>query len=554
MTIDRSRSSSAPSVESGLLRSVGSLRLVRRLGLFVALAACEVFLISFLFNFPVALPEWSNPVAYANKLARMGLIAAAAFVLILYPSRGRFLEAWSRALNEPSVGRRLLLNLGLFASLLSATIAFSEFAAASPSPPWGWFAAYCVLLVLTGISLLHLIAPAFFLGFLLKTARPEIALAIGSACLVVGIGELSQESWSVFGLITLKVAHGVLGLYEHNIVMDVDQRLLGVGDFRVFILEECSGYEGIGLIVTFLALYLWIFRRDLRFPNALLLFPVGIATIWALNAVRIAALISIGAHISPVVAVDGFHSQAGWISFLLVTFGVIAASRRLRFFRAQPAAQSALAFRGDERLLLALLAPFMAFMAASVISAAFKPNDQWLYLLKVVGISAALWFFRGQYSFLLRKVSGLSVLAGIAVGILWIATQRSNEEGAALATWLAELPASLVALWIAMRAIGTTLLVPVAEELAFRGYLHRVLISRRFETVEPGQFAPLAFVLSSLLFGLMHERWLAATLSGAAFALIMYRSNRLSDPIAAHMTANGVIALWVITMGEWSLL
>ncbi len=105
-----------------------------------------------------------------------------------------------------------------------------------------------------------------------------------------------------------------------------------------------------------------------------------------------------------------------------------------------------------------------------------------------------------------------------------------------------------------MRAAGTTFLVPLAEELAFRSYLHRVLISRRFETVEPGQFAPLAFLVSSALFGVMHERWIAAAMSGAVFALVMYRSNRLSDPIAAHVVANGVIMLWAVTMAEWSLL
>jgi hypothetical protein len=34
----------------------------------------------------------------------------------------------------------------------------------------------------------------------------------------------------------------------------------------------------------------------------------------------------------------------------------------------------------------------------------------------------------------------------------------------------------------------------------------------------------------------------------------MYRTNRLSDPIAAHMTANGTICAWAIAFGQWSLL
>ena len=77
-------------------------------------------------------------------------------------------------------------------------------------------------------------------------------------------------------------------------------------------------------------------------------------------------------------------------------------------------------------------------------------------------------------------------------------------------------------------------MVPIAEELAFRGLLHRWLISRRFETVAFAQFSWLALVVSSLLFGFMHQRWIAGALAGAVFALVMYRSGRLSDAIAAQ--------------------
>ena len=115
-------------------------------------------------------------------------------------------------------------------------------------------------------------------------------------------------------------------------------------------------------------------------------------------------------------------------------------------------------------------------------------------------------------------------------------------------------PVWLAALWLGIRAIGSIVMVPIAEELAFRGLLHRWLISRRFETVEFAQFTWLAFIASSLLFGLMHQRWIEGALAGAVFALLMYRSGRLSDPMAAHMTANAVIVVWAIAARNWSLL
>ena len=127
----------------------------------------------------------------------------------------------------------------------------------------------------------------------------------------MGPGALAQEGWNSLSSATLTLSHWFLTLYEPNVLYDNAQRILGVGDFKVQVFGPCSGYEGVALIVAFLPVYMWVFRRDLRFPNVLLLFPIGITAIWVLNALRIAFLVSIGAHASPVVAVQGFHSEAG---------------------------------------------------------------------------------------------------------------------------------------------------------------------------------------------------------------------------------------------------
>ena len=64
----------------------------------------------------------------------------------------------------------------------------------------------------------------------------------------------------------------------------------------------------------------------------------------------------------------------------------------------------------------------------------------------------------------------------------------------------------------------------------------------------------LAFIGSSVAFGLMHQRWIAACLAGAVYALLMYRTKKLSDPIAAHMASNAVIMVWAVAAQQWSLL
>jgi CAAX prenyl protease-like protein len=67
--------------------------------------------------------------------------------------------------------------------------------------------------------------------------------------------------------------------------------------------------------------------------------------------------------------------------------------------------------------------------------------------------------------------------------------------------------------WLVARVIGSIVTVPFAEELAFRGFLTRRLISADFEAVPPGRFTPASFLLSSIAFGVLHDRWLEGTIA-----------------------------------------
>ncbi len=533
---------------------LGKSLYAKRLLFFAGLLLSEVLLVSFAFNFPTGLPEWLNPVAYAKGAAQAALLSIAAFAVIVWRQRSEIVEAWQAAPRAASWRARVLTNLSVFAALLAATLAFSSFAAHAATPPWQWFVLYCCLLFATAASLALVAAPLSFWQWLVRVAPTQIGVAILSGCLLVLAGRLSLESWSTLSGATLRVSHWILSLYETDVVLDTSSLLLGVGDFRVLVLKECSGYEGIGLVVAFLALYCWLMRKRLRFPHALLLFPIAIAAVWTLNALRIALLISIGRHLSPEIAVNGFHSQAGWIGFLAVAFAIMAASRHLAFFSARQHAAPHPKADANDRLLLALLVPFMALMATSLVASAFAPHDEWLYLLKVLAVGTALWCYRDVYAGFASRASVVSVGAGIGVGVAWIATAPQGDGGAALAGWLATQPVWLAAAWMAARALGAIVLVPITEELAFRGYLQRVLVARDFWRVAPGHFTWLSFIITSVLFGLTHQRWVEAALAGAVYALLLYRSNRLSDAIGAHMTTNAVIFGWALMTQNWSLL
>ena len=526
---------------------------VWRLFAFCALACVEVFVTSFAFNFPTALVDWANPVTYAKLAAQTGLLAIIVLAVLTWPDRATIARTWERTTQTHNWRASVLLNIALFAALLIATLGFSAIAAGADHPPWIAFAGYCTLLLVTGLSLLLVAAPLSFWRSLIDGMPARVALALISAAFIVLMGRLSLAGWSMLSGTTLHMAHAILSLYETNVVLDADRKLLGADGFNVLILNECSGYEGIGLVASFLAVYCLFMRERLRFPHALLLFPIGVVAVWLLNCVRIAALVSIGAHGSPIIALDGFHSQAGWLGFLTVAISTMALSQKLAFFQQSRAAEQ----RAQSRLLqepqVAFLAPFAILMAASVVASLFAPYDRWFYGLKVAGGLAVLWLFRRAYLNLFASVATLSIAIGLVIGLGWAATNPVASD-TSLATWLDTLPPAWGVLWLTFRAVGMVLVVPIAEELAFRGYLQRALIDRNFTAIPQGRFTWFSFLTVNLLFGVMHQRWIEAAVAGAAYSLITYRTGRLTDAIAAHMATNGVILIWALAARQMSLL
>jgi CAAX prenyl protease-like protein len=121
-----------------------------------------------------------------------------------------------------------------------------------------------------------------------------------------------------------------------------------------------------------------------------------------------------------------------------------------------------------------------------------------------------------------------------------------GSDLAALSPWAA-------AAWLMIRVFGSVVTVPLVEELAFRGYLTRRLIAADFWRVRPGQFTWLSFLLSSVLFGVLHGRWLAGTLAGMLYALSYYRRGQLADAVLAHALTNALIAAYVLISGDWAL-
>jgi exosortase E/protease (VPEID-CTERM system) len=499
---------------------------------------------------------------FSKEIWPAGLWIAGACLLVLSPRLKRI----AGDLQKFSDGYRWQTWLAAHALALAAFAVVTHFTFGMPGDParlsatWfaGWFAAACATLGLW----LTALAPYRFWR---RLVRQEYG-AILAGCLLGTVAWMlikvmsryetswlgQDEFWNWLGVPTLELVRTLLGWFYADIVHQPEQSVLGTASFRVRISYACSGIEGISLITLFLALYLWLFRKEMRFPQAFWLFPLGITAAWLLNAVRIAILIAIGASLSPEIATRGFHAQAGWIVFTLIAVGAIALSNRLRYFTvSQPDARG---IKNAPSLAAALLMPFLVLMAATMATSAFSTGFDLLYPLRIIILAVALYCFRECYRNLGWKWTWQAPAIGTAVFAVWMLLEPDTDTGGtALAQGLTEMPSETAALWLAFRVLGSVIAVPLAEEFAFRGYLIRKLIAKEFARVPPGQFTWLSFLLTSLLFGLLHDRWLAGTLAGMGYALALYRRGQLGDAVIAHMTTNALIAVFVLTQAEWSL-
>jgi exosortase E/protease (VPEID-CTERM system) len=539
---------------AGEAQTRGSLPYAQWVSL-VALLAAEALTLSVRFqamHVPRDMPcYWL--IFYFPRMARLGFVAGLAALLLVGPR-------WYRLLYQERV--RLKFSAESFAAItgnLVAFLCFYRLCAAiieDNGPPYHLIGLKLVAWGTAGLLILAFWGMAFLPGGLwVSLVRQSVGrLAAGSVLGTVAfaVGRLAADQWRPLSRATLWVVHGLLTFVVPEVISSPEEYTVGTPSFVGVIAPECSGYEGIGLIVVFLSAALWMFRRDLRFPRAFALVPLAIVLIWLANAVRIAALIAIGTWGYPDFASGAFHSLAGWFMFLVIGLSLIAGARRMRYFSALLAEP-----RNAQRVVdAAYLVPAMAIIATAMVTSALSPGFDRFYAARVLAALLALLCYRRSYSELRLRWSWEAVAIGIGVFALWLGMERYTvgpSAGSSIRSGLDALPREYAVAWLILRVIGSVITVPLAEELAFRGYLTRRLISRDFQSVPPGRMTWCSLVVSSLLFGALHGRWIAGTVAGIAYGLAYRRRGELCDAVVAHGVTNGLIAVMVLANGSWSL-
>lgn len=208
------------------------------------------------------------------------------------------------------------------------------------------------------------------------------------------------------------------------------------------------------------------------------------------------------------------------------------------------------------------IAPFIAFMAMLALtpSLGLSPKAD-LALRLLVPASVFIAFSTGAVSWKPRLPLA-SFLAGVAVFVLWVAPDlliRGWREH-----WLFQnvvtgklestIPPNALtdSLVIALRILRAIVIVPLAEELFWRGWLMRWLIHHDFQSVPLGAYTRQSFWLTTVLFAAVHgPYWDVGLIAGAVYNMWMVRTKSVADLVLAHAVTNACLAVFVLMTNRW---
>jgi len=205
---------------------------------------------------------------------------------------------------------------------------------------------------------------------------------------------------------------------------------------------------------------------------------------------------------------------------------------------------------------------FIALLVVNVLLKKVGPGfwlasaEYWVYPLQTVVCGALLLWYRCEYAWDRPARPGFAVLVALVVFAVWILPQTLLGFAPRTEGFNPDVFAGQPGLYwatMAFRFLRLVVVVPLLEEIFWRGFLLRYLIAEDFERVPFGKFSWFSFTAVTLLFALSHAKpdWAAAVLAGALYNWVAYRSKSLSACVLAHAVTNLVLGVWIVQTRQW---
>jgi hypothetical protein len=183
----------------------------------------------------------------------------------------------------------------------------------------------------------------------------------------------------------------------------------------------------------------------------------------------------------------------------------------------------------------------------------------WLYLPKLAVTGILLFFYRSHYVEIIPselrhlRHTLLSFATGGFICGLWINMDWNLSFQSAPLGFDPNVIRSEVGRWllIAAHCVGSTIIVPIMEELFWRSFLLRYLINNDFMQVAVGRLTWFSLIVTTILFGLEHHYVLAGMMASLMISLVYRKTRSIAQCILCHAVANLCLSIYVLTTAQW---
>jgi hypothetical protein len=206
---------------------------------------------------------------------------------------------------------------------------------------------------------------------------------------------------------------------------------------------------------------------------------------------------------------------------------------------------------------LARVVPFAVFLLLTFGQGQFgEASRYWFYLAKTIVGAWLIWEMRSFVTEMRWAFSWEAVVVGIGVWAIWVGLDELYPKlGKAGATWNPHTQFGqgtvLAWLFVVVRIVGSSVVVPPLEEVFYRSFLYRYIVKTDFLSVSMKHFGWLPFLVTAAVFGFAHREWLAGILCAMGYQWLVIRKQRLGDAMTAHAITNFLLGVWVVWKEDW---
>ena len=211
---------------------------------------------------------------------------------------------------------------------------------------------------------------------------------------------------------------------------------------------------------------------------------------------------------------------------------------------------------------LPYILPFAQFVGFLGLNAVLRLSPLFEYPLRMVMVTLILPITSRQTLSLPARRLIESTVVGVAVFVIWVApdliwpSYRNHWlfENTLIGTATSSIPTVLRshAIFLAFRLFGTAVVVPIIEELFWRGWLMRYLINSDFRAVPLGTYSATSFCVTAIMFASEHGSfWDVGLIAGIVYNWWMLQTKSLVDCILAHAVTNASLAIYVVGFQQW---